>query len=158
MSGSVFLAPTNDRHDAERLIRFAVLSRIEIFAYLIRTLLRFSAQTRTRAFSLPTASATASREKSGSVQSAPTVSGGLPSSDRLHTSLRRIRVVSRGCGDRGKVHPRHGQEAVSQVPLLAAASHRPAWSRLPRSAGLIPGSLPLVLGDRSGARLDIGQG
>jgi hypothetical protein len=35
MSGSVSLAPTNDRHDADRLIRFAVLSRIEILHILL---------------------------------------------------------------------------------------------------------------------------
>jgi hypothetical protein len=35
MSGSVCLAPTNDRHDADRLIRFAVLSRIEILHILL---------------------------------------------------------------------------------------------------------------------------
>jgi hypothetical protein len=46
-------------------------------------------------------------------------SGGLLSSDRLHTPSRAdpggILAMSRG-GDRGKVHTRDGQEAVSQVP------------------------------------------
>jgi hypothetical protein len=72
MSGSVSLAPTNDRHDSDPWIRFAVLSRIEIFHYPIRTPLRFSAQPE-RGLSSPTSSATASREKPGSAQSAPTV-------------------------------------------------------------------------------------
>jgi WD40 repeat protein len=44
----------------------------------------------------------------------------LLSSDRLHTPSRAdpggILAMSRGGGDRGKVHPRDGQEAVSQVP------------------------------------------
>ena len=43
-SGSLSLAPTNDRHDADRLHPFRVLSRIETLAYLIRTPLRFAAQ------------------------------------------------------------------------------------------------------------------
>ena len=45
----------------------------------------------------------------------------------------------------------------SLISVQLASSHRLAWSRLPRSAGLIPGSLPLVLADTSGAWLDIDQ-
>ena len=70
MSGSVSLAPTNDRHDADRLIRFAVLSRIEILHILLEHSYD-SRRKRERGLSLPTSSATASREKPGSVQSAP---------------------------------------------------------------------------------------
>ena len=66
------LAPTNVRHDADRLHRFRRTESDRDLAYLIRTLLRFSAQ-RERRLSSPTPSATATREKPGSAQSAPTI-------------------------------------------------------------------------------------
>src|SRR5215203_5345462 len=67
MSGSV-LSPTNVRHDADRLHPLRRTESDRDVAYLIRTLLRFSAQ-RERGLRSPTSSAAASREKSGSVQS-----------------------------------------------------------------------------------------
>ena len=72
MSGSVSLAPTNVRHDADRLHPLRRTQSDRDLAHLIRTLLRFSAQ-RERGLSTPTSSAAASREKPGSAQSAPTV-------------------------------------------------------------------------------------
>ena len=78
------LAPTNVRHDADRLHPLRRTESNRDLAYLIRTLLRFSAQEE-RELGSPTHLATASREKPGSAQSAPTVpAAGLPSSDRLH--------------------------------------------------------------------------
>jgi hypothetical protein len=72
MSGSVSLPPTSVRHDADRLHPLRRTESDRDLAYLIRTLLRFSAQ-RECGLSSPTSSATASREKPGSAQSAPTV-------------------------------------------------------------------------------------
>jgi hypothetical protein len=92
-------------------------------AYLIRTLLRFSGK-RGRRLSLPTSSAKASREKPGSVQSAPTVPAAA--------CRRRIGCTPRregsgrcpaGCGDRGNVRPRDGQEAVYRC-LASGSSDR----------------------------------
>jgi hypothetical protein len=82
-------------------------------AYLIRTLLRFSAQ-RERWLSSPTSWAAASREKPGSAQSrSDSSSGGLPSSDRLARLVAKdpgsLLAMSRG-GDRGKVHTRTGRK------------------------------------------------
>jgi hypothetical protein len=117
MCGNVSLAPANDRHDADRLIRFAVLSRIEIFHILLEHLYDSQRKTtRTRAQLADFIGDSQSREaKICSVRS-DCSSGGLPSSDRLDTSSRRIGAASRGSGDRGKVHPRDGHKAVSQVP------------------------------------------
>jgi hypothetical protein len=102
-------------------IRFTVLSRIEILHILLEHPYD-SQRNKNAGLSSPTSSATASREKPGSVQSAPTFQRRLPSSDRLHTSSRRIRAASRGCGDRDKVHP--AGRAGSRIPgaLLAPAA------------------------------------
>jgi hypothetical protein len=72
MSVSVSLAPTSVRHDADRLHPLRRTESNRDLAYLIRTLLRFSAQPE-RGLSSPTSSAAASREKPGSAQSAPIV-------------------------------------------------------------------------------------
>jgi hypothetical protein len=96
MSGCVSLAPTNIRHDADRLHPHRHTESNRDLAYLIRTLLRFSAQWE-RGLSSPTSSAAASREMPGSAQSAPTVPAVVARSDRLHTSSRRIRAASWRC-------------------------------------------------------------
>jgi hypothetical protein len=251
MSGSVSLAPTNDRHDADRLIRCAVLSRIEILHILLEH--SYDSQCkRERGLSSPTSSATASREKPGSVQSAPIVpaaacrrrigcaprregSGRPPTAAAIvarstygtgrkpyprclasGSSDRRMRLwgwpppfrsaprrlvtptlssrwgtapaesssqaggtspcccgrghsLSSCCpgsadlraGAAGSSHLTQGANLLpksSPALLVRVLVNRCGRGRLPRSAGLIPGSLPLVLADRSGARLDIGQG
>src|SRR4029450_9949152 len=91
MSGCVSLAPTNIRHDAGRLHPHRHTESNRDLAYLIRTLLRFSAQWE-RGLSSPTSSAAASREMPGSAQSAPTVPAGVARSDGLHTSAPRMRA------------------------------------------------------------------
>jgi hypothetical protein len=65
-------------------------------AYLIRTLLRFSMQTRTQAQLADFIGEGQSREARICSVRSDSSSGGLPSADRLHTSSRRIRAVSRG--------------------------------------------------------------
>ena len=72
MSGSVSLALTNVRHDADRLHPLRRTQSDRDLAHLIRTLLRFSAQ-RERGPSTPTSLAAASHDKPGSAPSTPTV-------------------------------------------------------------------------------------
>jgi hypothetical protein len=105
MSGRVSLAPTNDRHDADRLHPLHRTESDRDLAYLIRTSLRFSAQQERGAQLADFIGDSQSREARICSVRSDSSSGGLPSSDRLHTSSRRIRAASRGCSDRGKVHP-----------------------------------------------------
>jgi len=90
----VFLALTDSRQDADRLRPLRCTESDRDLAYLIRTLLRFSAQ-RERGLSSPTSSAAASREKPGSPQSAPTVpAAGCRGRIGCKPSSRRIRAAS----------------------------------------------------------------
>jgi hypothetical protein len=90
MSGSVSLAPTNDRHDADRLHRFAVLSRIEILHILLEHYC--DSQCNKNAGSARRLHRRQPVARSQDLLSpSDTSSGGLPSSDRLHTLSRRIR-------------------------------------------------------------------
>ena len=122
MSGRVSLAPTHDRHDADRLHPLHRTESDRDLAYLIRTSLRFSVQQERGAQLADFIGDSQSREARICSVRSDSSSGGLPSSDRLHTSSRRIRAASRGCSDRGKVHP--AGRAGSRIPgaLLAAAA------------------------------------
>jgi len=122
MSGRVSLAPTNDRHDADRLRPLHCTESDRDLAYLIRTSLRFSAQQERGAHLADFIGDSQSREARICSVRSDTSGGGLPSSDRLHTSSRRIPAASPGYGDRGKVHP--AGRAGSRIPgaLLAAAA------------------------------------
>jgi hypothetical protein len=102
MSGSVSLAPTNDRHDADRLHPLHRTESDRDLAYLIRTSLRFSAQQERGAQLADFIGDSQSREARICSVRSDSSSGGLPSSDRLPTSSRRIRAACRGCGDRGR--------------------------------------------------------
>jgi hypothetical protein len=105
-------------------VPFAVLSRIEILHILLEHF--YDSQRNENAGSAcrlhrrqPVA-----RSQDRSVRS-DSSSGGLPSSDRLHTSSRRIRAASWRClaaAIVGKVHTRDGQEAVPGALLAAAVT------------------------------------
>jgi hypothetical protein len=103
-----FSRTNNDRHDADRLIRFAVLSRIEILHILLEHSYDSRRNTTRARAQLADFIATASPLRQ--FQRRLAVVGSV-----AHL-VAKDRVASRGCGDRGKVHPRDGQEAVSQVP------------------------------------------
>jgi hypothetical protein len=96
MTGSVSLAPTNVRHDADRLHPLCRTESDRDLAYLIRTLLRFSAQ-RERGPQLADfiGGSQSGEARICSVRSDS--SSGLAASDRLHTSPRRIRADSWRC-------------------------------------------------------------
>jgi hypothetical protein len=119
MSGSVSLAPTNVRHDADRLHPLRRTASDRDLAYLIRTLLRFPAQTRTQAQLTDFIGDSQSRKATICSVRSDSSSGGLPSSDRLHTLLANDPgdlLTMAPDGDHGKVHTRDGQQAISQVP------------------------------------------
>lgn len=100
MTGSVSLAPTNDRHDADRLIPFAALSRIEILHILLEHFYDSRRNTtRARDQLADFIGDSQSREARICSVRSDGSSGGLPSSDRLHTSSQRIRAASRGCAE-----------------------------------------------------------
>jgi hypothetical protein len=107
MSGSVSLAPTNDRHDADRLHRFAVLCRIEILHILLEHYCdsqcnRNAGSARRRLSSL------------GYFQRRVAIVGSV--AHLVAKDPDSLLAMSRGSGNRGKVHPRDEQEAVSQLP------------------------------------------
>jgi hypothetical protein len=178
MSGSVSLAPTNVRHDADRLHPLRRTESDRDLAYLIRTFLRFSAQ-RERWLSSPTSWAAASREKPGSALSAPTVPAAgcrrwIGCTPRREGSGRPPGDVSR----RRSWQSPHadGQEAVSQVPCwrqqrqdgaaVGLATTRPVGSPPtshtdPDDADLLPSSSPALpvrlLVNRCGSRRSSGD-
>jgi hypothetical protein len=116
MSGRVSLAPTTIGTTPTACIRFTVLSRIEILHILLEHPYDSQRNKNAGAHLADFIGDSQSREARICSVRSDTSGGGLPSSDRLHTSSRRIRAAARGCGDRGKVHPAGRQEAVSQVP------------------------------------------
>ncbi len=97
MSGSVSLAPTNDRHDADRLHPLRRTESGRDPTCLIRTLLRFAAQPEHWAQLADFIGDSQSREARICSVRSDRSSSGLPSSDRLHTSSRRIRAASYRC-------------------------------------------------------------
>jgi hypothetical protein len=104
-------------------IRFAVLNRIEILHILLEHSYD-SRATRTRAQLADFIGGSQSRGARICPVRSDSSSGGLPSSDRLHTSSRRIRAASRRCLAAAIVAGPRAGRAGSRIPgaLLAAAA------------------------------------
>jgi hypothetical protein len=124
MSGRVSLAPTNDRHDADRLHPLHRTESDRDLAYLIRTSLRFSAQQERGAQLADFIGDSQSREaRICSVRSdIPAAAcrrriGCTPRREGSGRPPAAAAIVARST-------PRDGQEAVSQALLAPAATGR----------------------------------
>jgi hypothetical protein len=123
MSGSVSLASTNDRHDADRLHPLRRTESDRDLAYLIRTSLRFSAQQERVAQLADFIGDSQSREaRICSVSPLRQFQGRLAVVGSVAHLVGRIRAASRGCGDRGKVPPRGTGRKPSPRCLASGSS------------------------------------
>jgi hypothetical protein len=141
MSGRVSLAPTTIGTTPTACIRFTVLSRIEILHILLEH--PYDSQRNKNAGLIsPTSSATASREKPGSVQSAPTLPaaacrrriGCTPGRKGSGRPPAAAAIVARST-------PRDGEEAVPRC-LASGSSGRTVrqWGWPPPPVGSPPTS------------------